>query len=221
MKRRQAGFSFIEILVVMSIIVVLVSMVVVLVPMIQEKAKRTKSIDNVRSMVMFYMNQDIPLKKGWPKFNGKNFVLYLVATGEIKKTDKDSLGILFSPGDNNYALESAGTQFGKLYEEVTLQAMQQGGGHPAWKALTSYAGRRNGTPGHSIGSDAELIICDDDDGKLHHDKGMVLGYTNGNAKFMDWSELGISPPGNPDDPTGLLGDNAPSDMLKHMSSATD
>ena len=39
----------------------------------------------------------------------------------------------------------------------------------------------------------------------------------GGARFMDWSDLEISPP-DPKAPEGLLGDSSPNEELKHMSS---
>src|SRR5688500_18740732 len=105
MKRRQAGFSFIEILVVMAIISVLVSMVVVVVPMIQEKTKQTKSVDNVSSMLKYYIGADVGVAKPWPPYNGKNFVLWLVATNKIDRRDDKAVRLLFSPGDQWYQWE--------------------------------------------------------------------------------------------------------------------
>jgi type II secretory pathway pseudopilin PulG len=219
--RREAGFSFIEILVVMGIIVVLVSMVVVLVPMIQENGRRAKSTDNVRSLCQF-MQSDVGIEVGkWPPYNGKNFVLSLVATNTLNRANTDNLAILFSPGDSNYTL---GAVSKKDYEAVTTEALKTEG-HEEFLKLTSYAGRRNREKGHKITAKAvevgSLIICDDDDGPLHHSQGMVMGYTSGQAKFVKWSDLGISPPDS-EDPKDLLGDNAPTtnngEELKHMSS---
>ena len=65
MKRRQAGFSFIEILVVMGIISVLVSMVVVVVPMIQEKAKRTLSAADDKRLIR-ELTKTAPRNDGTP-----------------------------------------------------------------------------------------------------------------------------------------------------------
>lgn len=218
MKRRQAGFSFIEILVVMGIISVLVSMVVVVVPMIQEKAKRTKSIDNVRTMIQYFIGAEAGLSKGWPSFNGKNFILWLVGTNKLDKRNKQNLEILFSPGDELYKLEKVGE---KAYDAVTLQSLQTEG-HDDFKQLTSYAGRRNKEREHLLTSSevekGALIICDDDDGPLHHSKGLVCGYTSGAARFLEWSDLGISPPAKDTEPEGLLGDSSPNADLKHMSS---
>jgi prepilin-type N-terminal cleavage/methylation domain-containing protein len=218
MKRRQAGFSFIEILVVMGIISVLVSMVVVVVPIIQEKAKRTKSTDNVRSMILMYISGDAGLARPWPKFNGKNFVLWLVATNKIDRGNRQNLEVLFSPGDGKYTLEPLSD---KDYEPVTLAALRAEG-HDDFRRLTSYAGRRNKESGHELTSEelskGALIICDDDDGPLHHSAGMVLGFSSGTARFMEWSDLDMSKPADTKNPEGILGDNSPNENLKHMSS---
>ena len=47
---------------------------------------------------------------------------------------------------------------------------------------------------------------------------MVVGYTNGQAKFLEWSDLEMSKPSDTKNPEGLLGDNSPNENLKHMSS---
>jgi prepilin-type N-terminal cleavage/methylation domain-containing protein len=218
MKRRQAGFSFIEILVVMGIISVLVSMVVVVVPMIQEKAKRTKSTDNVRSMILMYIAGGAGMEKPWPKFNGKNFVLYLVATDKIDRSKTQNLEVLFSPGDSKYTLEGMGP---KDYAAVTKSALTSEG-HDDFRKLTSYAGRRNRETGHSLTSEelskGALVLCDDDDGPLHHSAGLVMGYSGGVARFVEWADLDMSKPADTDNPEGILGDNSPHPDLKHMSS---
>ena len=102
MNRRQAGFSFIEILVVMAIITVLVGAVVVVIPRVLESSRQTQSINNVRNMLDLMINRQV--KKGWQPFNGKNFVLYLVAANEIDRRNKQNLEVFFSPGDRQYML---------------------------------------------------------------------------------------------------------------------
>ena len=215
-KSREAGFSFIEILVVMGIISVLVSMVVGVIPFIQERSRRTKSSDNVRSMLMYFVDNRSS-GKGWPGFNGKNFTLWLVARDLIDRRNPQNLEVLFSPGDNHYKLDDIGA---KPYADVTLEALRTEG-HD-FKALTSYAGRRNKEKGHIISSSDEsmgtLVLCDDDDGPLHHKDGMIWGMSNGSARFVPFDEMGISKPNNPDEPEGLLGENSPNESLKHMSS---
>jgi prepilin-type N-terminal cleavage/methylation domain-containing protein len=217
MKRRQAGFSFIEILVVMGIISVLVSMVVFVVPMIQENTRRTKSSDNVQQMIKYYIADGAGVSKPWPAFNGKNFVLWLVATGKIDRRDDKQLQALFSPGDTNYSWDGAGV---KSYAAITKESLRTE--NSELLKLTSYAGRRNATDGHKLTPDelskGALCICDDDDGALHHPKGLVIGYVSGAAKFVAWDELDMSAPADPNNPENTLGDQSPNPELKHMSS---
>jgi prepilin-type N-terminal cleavage/methylation domain-containing protein len=216
--RRQAGFSFIEILVVMGIISVLVSMVVFVVPMIQERTRRTKSSDNVGGLIKYYIADGAGVSKAWPPFNGKNFVLWLVAKNKIDRRDDKQLQILFSPGDQWMTWEKAGGI--KAYEKLNLDSLARE--NSELLKLTSYAGRRNAEKEHLITSDemskGTLCICDDDDGPLHHKDGLVIGYVNGAAKFVDWDDLGMGPPADSNDPAGILGDQSPNDDLKHMSS---
>lgn len=217
MKRRQAGFSFIEILVVMGIISVLVSMVVFVVPMIQERTRRTKSSDNVQQLLKYYIADGAGVAKAWPQFNGKNFVLYLVAFGKIDRRDDKQLQALFSPGDTKYGWEAVGL---KAYTGLTRDSIRTE--NQEYLKLTSYAGRRNATDGHRLTPDelskGAMCICDDDDGPLHHPDGLVIGYTSGQAKFVEWADLDMSPPADKDNPENTLGDQSPNADLKHMSS---
>lgn len=218
MRRRQAGFSFIEILVVMGIISVLVSMVVFFVPMIQERARRAKSADNVKGLLQFFLADGLGVSKPWPAYNGKNFTLWLVAANKIDRRDDKQLQILFSPGDQWHTWDKAGGI--KSYETLSLEALRTE--NSEFLKLTSYAGRRNKEKEHLLTSSelskGAIVLCDDDDGPLHHKDGLVVGYSSGQARFVEWSDLGMGPPATPDDPTGLLGDNSPNDDLKHMSS---
>lgn len=214
----EAGFSFIEILVVMGIISVLVSMVVVVVPFIREKGKRTKSIDNVRTMILYYTGGGAGLERSWPKYNGKDFILWLVATNKISKGDDKQLEILFSPGDEYLTFEGAGGK--AAYKDIVLVSL--GSSNQNNQKLTSYAGRRNKEREHILSAAEQqnnaIIICDDDDGDLHHKDGLVCGYVGGAARFMEWSDLHMDPPADPKEPKGILGDNSPNEDLKHMSS---
>ncbi len=210
--RRDAGFSFIEILVVMGIISVLVSMVVVLIPNLQERSKQTKSKDNVKSMITLMLGRST--EKGWPRYSGKNFVLSLVATGQIDRRNSQNLEILFSPGDVLYSLEDADKE---RYADVTKTALKNS---TDFHELTSYAGRRNGDREYLITPDqlkqGTMIMCDDDDGPLHHPDGLVTGWTNGSVRFMEWEDLDMVKPEDPDNPDEFLGDASGHDMLQKL-----
>lgn len=212
-RRRQRGFSFIEILVVMAIIGVLATMVVALVPMIQERGRRTKSQDNVRSLLLFMIDRRAgKVSGGWPRYNGKNFVLSVVATKDLDIRRKENLELLFSPGDVEYTLEDVDM---KQYEEINKTSLKDGDFH----TLTSYAGRRNGDSEYRVTPDQEsmgtLLICDDDDGALHHPDGLVCGYSGGDVRYKEWEEFDMNQP-DPDMPDEFLGDAASNEELQKM-----
>jgi prepilin-type N-terminal cleavage/methylation domain-containing protein len=212
--RQTRGFSFIEILVVMGIIAVLTSMVVVLVPGIQEQARITKSRSNVGSILTLMLGRRTARSGGWPPYNGKNFTLDVVATRQLDPRNPQNLEVLFSPADVLYRLESVDIE---RYQALTPAALRQGGDHAN---LTSYAGRRNAERAHLITPDQEkigtMVLCDDDDGPLHHPGGLVAGYTHGGARFLEWADLDMSPPSDPDEPAPFLGDAAPVEALASL-----
>lgn len=204
MRRRQSGFTFIELLVVMAIIVTLMGMVAVLVPYVQKIGRRTESLANVRNLATLL--SDRSMEAGWPGFDGKSFTLSLVAHRVIDIRNRDNLETLFSPGDFWYTLEKTPHE---LYREVTPQALRSG---RDFHALTSYAGRRNATREHLITPDrlrqVVPILCDDDDGPVHDPDGLVMGFTDGASRFYEWGELEMPDPPDKDDPEPFLGDHA-------------
>ena len=213
--RRVGGFSFIEILVVMSIIAVLTSMVVVMVPMILEQGRITQSKDNVRTIITFMIARRTSRSNaGWPPYNGKNFVLDVVATGQLDARNPQNLEVLFSPGDVLCRLDLVDEA---EWANVTPKALKNG---LDCSRLTSYAGRSNAERHGLITPDQEkrgvMILCDDDEGPLHHPAGIVAGYSNGGARFLEWADLDLGVPADPDDPDPFLGDAAENDELARM-----
>ena len=80
---KQSGVIFIEVLVVAGTLVVLAAMGAAVVPRAQEKARQIERINNVRSISILLAERSI--RKGFPRYEGKNFVLSLVAHGVIDK----------------------------------------------------------------------------------------------------------------------------------------
>ena len=204
MTRRESGFTFIEILVVMGIIVTLMGMVAVIVPHVLKQARRAESLSNVRSLSQLL--SDRSLTAGWPGLDGKGFVLSLVAHRVIDIRNPDNVGLLYSPGDFWFTSEKSPIA---LYREVTPQALRAG---TDFHTLTSYAGRRNATREHLITPDrlkqTVPILCDDDDGPVHDPDGLVMGFTDGGARFYEWGELDMTEPDDKDAPQPFLGDDA-------------
>ncbi len=213
--RSQRGFTFIETLVVMAIIAVLAGMVVTIIPYMIERANQTKSKDNVAQMVKLMLSRRAE-GKGWPRYNGKNFLLSLVATGQIDPRNVHNLELLYSPGDELYKLELVERE--RYMALTTADLRNDADNHD----LSSYAGRLNGEREHLITPDQEkrgtIVICDDDDGHLHHSDGLVIGYSNGAARFLLWDELGVMRPADPDNPEPFLADAATNEELRKLSS---
>ena len=211
---RQSGIVLIELIVVAGTLVVLAAMGAAVVPRVQEVQRETQSLDNVRNIAILLTERSI--RKGFPPIDGKNFVLSLVAYRVIDVRNPANLGVFFSPGDPWYTLESTNQA---RYRELTIQALKAG---YDFHELTSYAGRRNKDRDHVITSLAMKrvvpVLCDDDDGPLHHRKGLVMGYTDGSARFVTWQQLEMARPEDPDDPEPFLGDDASVEVLRALSS---
>ena len=216
--RAQSGFTFIEILVVMGIITVLTSMVVVLIPMMNERSNRTKSLDNIGSIAKFMMaNAAGRTSAKWPPYNGKNFTLAPVAYGDLNANNQRALGVFFSPGDQQFTTESVDW---KRYKDVTKENLKN---DVDFHELTSYAGRRNKDKDYMLTQnrieEGAIIICDDDDGPLHHSKGLCCAFADGGAQFMEWDYFGMSEPDDSDSPPRILGEEATSDKLRALDSS--
>ena len=217
-RRPQGGFSFIEILVVMGIITLLASMVVVIIPIINERAARTKSQDNVKQLVSMMMAIN-PNISQWPPYSGKNFTLAPLAHGVHNADAPGALEVFFSPSDANY--KTSGVEVA-MYKAITKQKLKAG---EDFHTMTSYAGRRNGDGNEyvltSSDTSAKGLIClsDDDDGALHHKAGLVVAFANARVDFMDWSDLGTPEPKDERNPDPFLGESATSELLRMLSSS--
>jgi prepilin-type N-terminal cleavage/methylation domain-containing protein len=216
--RSQAGFSFIEILVVMGIITLLTSMVVMVIPWIRERGNQTKSKDNVSNLVKLMLDMSMHGKeKGYPVYNGKNFTLSPLAYQVIDVDAPGALEVFFSPSDEHYKLSLVDVA---KYRGVTRASLKQG---DSYKEYTSYAGRLNRETecrmAPSITSQAgTIMLCDDDDGPLHHSSGLIVGFRDGLVQLMDWEDLGMAKPKDAKNPDPFLGESAQGELLKCMSS---
>lgn len=167
-----------------------------------------KSTDNVRTLMVILTGSGVGLEKPWPGVKGKRFVLWLVATNKISKTDVDQLQLLFSPGDRVHSLARAGGP--SAYANLTLAKLQD----PAFDvgALTSYAG-----PGDDVGTPVVEIARPTEDRPLLADLsfpvGVILGFASGKARWVSAAELGL-----PQDQPIVVGAASPVEMLRHLSS---
>jgi type II secretory pathway pseudopilin PulG len=216
--RGESGFSFIEILVVMGIITLLTSMVVMVIPWIRERGNQTKSKDNISNLVKLMMDMSMSGKeKGYPPYNGKCFTLSPLAHQVINPDAPGALEVFFSPSDEHFKLSLLDPQ---KYREITRASLKAGNDY---KEYTSYAGRLNReTDCRMAPSDTSkngtLMLCDDDDGPLHHSSGLIVGFRDGVVELWDWEDLGMAKPKDAKKPDPFLGDAAQSEILKCLSS---
>jgi prepilin-type N-terminal cleavage/methylation domain-containing protein len=213
----QSGFSFIEILVVMGIMSLLATMVVVLIPIMTERANQAKSRDNVGSLVKMMLTRS--LDKGYPPYNGKCFTLSPIADGTLDADSPGALEVFFSPGDTWLTLEKVGDK--ARYKEITKKKLAAG---EDYRNLTSYAGRKNNERGCTMTPSVStevgtLMLCDDDDGPVHHKNGLMVGFRDGRVVFMEWEDLEMTKPKNLNEPEPFLGESAESEKLKCVSSS--
>lgn len=213
--QRRGKFPWIEIVVIAAVVLVMASLVVVVRRSHVGMSSQVRTRHNMKSLVtMLRATRDATGR--WPPYSGKNFVLSLVATGQIDPRNVEDIDLLFSPGDALYATESIDL---RRYVNLTPEALAAGGDH---HDLTSYAGRRNADPEHAITAAEEqegtILLCDDDDGPLHHPDGLVVGYSNGVVRFLEWEEFDMEKPDDPGRPEPFLGDEAVHDDLMKVSS---
>jgi hypothetical protein len=127
-------------------------------------------------MGIYFIAGGAGLEKPWPKYSGKAFVLWLVASNKLDRRDARQLEILFSPADAARSLAKAGGV--EAYAKLTLEALKQA--DPARGALTSYAGRRNAEREHVLTAEEQsrmaAILAD-----LSLPDGAIVGFAGGSA----------------------------------------
>jgi uncharacterized small protein (DUF1192 family) len=119
----------------------------------------------------------------WPALDGKNFVLWLVAVGQLEKGNEGTLKMLFSPADRT--LKFPGT---KPYAALTSEALAT----QRFPNLTSYAGRRNAAKDLAItpqSSPAGTALFAD----LSFHDGALVAFLDGKVKYMSRKDLGLAP----------------------------
>ncbi|MHC4957881.1 MAG: type II secretion system protein [Planctomycetota bacterium] len=174
MRRRESGFTLIEILVVVSIIATLAGLVSVVIPWAFFKRDVMVCTNNVSQVVGLLESSD---SSRYPNEKGPNLLLYLVAKGQV--AGRDGLELLFCPGDQEESLGEAGGE--AAYADLDFKKLGEYG------ALTSYAARDQSDPKvRAKKGRVPAVILVADDSEDHHDnRGIVVGLTGGQAKWRD------------------------------------
>jgi hypothetical protein len=172
-----------------------------------EHLKSTKamaeSLKHLRHMATMLAERSI--RKRWPRYSGKRFVLSLVADRLVDARDPRSLAVFFSPGDEERSVEKATLD---AFGGVTAPSLKEG---LDCDALTSYAGRRNADREWMITA-SKLKVRVPILADLSFEGVVLLALTDGTVRVKTREELGI--------PAGVpitVGDDAPCEELKGLS----
>ena len=157
-------------------------------------------MNNARNLAIILSERSI--KRGWPPYGGKNFVLSLVAYELIDIRNPENLEIFFCPGSD---VEGARPKR-EAYELVTKEALAQ----RSFPELTVFAGRRNDEPSCRLGDAApwaqEAVLA------CAYEDGVVVGFADGSTRWCDRGDLGLGP----DDPI-VFGEASASPLLRKLS----
>jgi prepilin-type N-terminal cleavage/methylation domain-containing protein len=171
--KTSAGFTLIEILVVIAIIATLAGMTVILVGPTHGAGHRIECTNNLRNLAGLIENVS---PSGIPNHSGARLVLYLVQRGELQ--GKDALEQLFCPGDLEESLEQLGGV--DAYKNLDLA------GSDDYDAFTSYAGPDQTRPQYRLSSAGKMQAMLVDDSEDHHNgKGFLIAFTGGAVKWRD------------------------------------
>lgn len=169
-----------------------------------EWAHTTECMNNVRNLS--YALADRVPRRGWPKQGGRNFVLSLMAAGIVDGRNPDNLAIFWCPGAKGWDELQRFTD-DEAWNAVTRESLRT----RRFPHLTSYAGRRNDEPAYALDKVTDpgphvLFGC------RHHDDAVILAFTDGKVKYLEWEDLGLD-----DEPEILFGDGAPHPWLEALS----
>lgn len=174
-----------------------------LLALVEHERQVKLSRDHILTIVTLLIVRRV--EEDWKPYNGKNFVLSLVACNDLDRRDPRNLGILFSPADKRLSLASTDLE---RYKAVSQQTLREAG---AFSALTSYAGRRNAERDFAITPKMEKVgaplVAD-----VSFPDIAIVGSSDGSVRIMDRAALGL----DPKDPI-VVGDASKSEILRTLS----
>ncbi len=187
-------------LLVVAVSVTLGMMTLALIPMTSPDHERGPK-DDIRLIVTFMIARRTGgADRVWPAYNGKNFVLSVVATNDLDRRRRENLELLFprSGYPEGLALDA--------YDDVNKSSLRT----RRFPRLTEIAGRRNTHPMYRITEHDEKhgtpIMA------VRVSDGVIIGYSSGEVRLHDRSELELGA----DEPIHF-GDKAKSDLLRCLS----
>jgi prepilin-type N-terminal cleavage/methylation domain-containing protein/prepilin-type processing-associated H-X9-DG protein len=190
MRSRQEGFTLIEILIVMAIIVTLAGAVMAIIPYAQERSRRNTCANNLRNLGTIMVAESTD--KGFPRDSGAAFLLRLyLRHQEIRKDVK----VFWCPGDED--LRNAGFEPGSAEHKALFEKLDSKNLQNFEDNISSYAGRN--VRDYRIPRESEekqALACDRQGVNMdfsHHSGGLNVLFTDGKVEFLDREMLGLGP----------------------------
>lgn len=202
--RGQAGFTLVEILVVITIIAALIAVVAAIIPQAQQANRKVQCANNLKQIGGMLVQRQTA--KGLGTRGGAAMLLQTYKLGLIRKGDEK---VFICPGDRIIRGQDLDNpEFLKRYETIDLANVDP--------LLISYAGRnRKLYPIRPDSREKQAWACDcqGDDGRTgHHQGGLNVVYDDGSVVFVDTEALGLGP----DDPI-VIGPDSTVELLKQFT----
>jgi prepilin-type N-terminal cleavage/methylation domain-containing protein/prepilin-type processing-associated H-X9-DG protein len=182
----QAGFTLVELLVVMAIIATLAALVVPMVFSAQETASRTECANNLKAIGEAFISYKVQKGKRrfYPRYNGKKFVVALYRSGILRDA---KVFICPSTDDDN----NDGQDYGGVNSDCRADVEV---------GTCSYAGRQNKkgspygilkwanqkrVPGSKIAVVCDGLVQVGEEWKFNHGDGTNVLFLDGHIDFLD------------------------------------
>jgi hypothetical protein len=144
---------------------------------------RIRTQDSLRALVtMMLARRTVPKDGAWPSLDGRSFVLWSVAEGDVDPRDPQSLEVLFAGRPVPRGIGP------RDYAGVTPASLQT----QRFPKLTNLAGRRNADPDARITPEEELrgtpMLA-----YLGYPDVAVVAFSDGAVRTLDRKALGLPP----------------------------
>lgn len=207
MRYREQGFTLIEIMVVITIIVLLAGAVALSVPLVQERAQRSTSTNNLKQLYTLYTAEKMERQTARPRWDGGTLWLSYRKKNLIKNGQEE---VLMCPGDRSF-LPIETPEDRAAYDEINLE-------NPSSKAknMVSYAARNfTAYPLKAESKTLQIIggLRQGGDGRTQHfDGGTILVFEDGAVRWQSREDLGLA-----GDADIVIGEESDHDLLKKIS----
>ena len=204
MRYREQGFTLIEIMVVITIIVLLAGAVALSVPLVQERARRSTSTNNLKQLYTLYTAEKMERQTARPRHDGGTLWLSYRKKSLIKNGQEE---VLVCPGDPDI-LPIETPEDRDRYDEINLEDPK--------KNMVSYAARNfTAYPLKAESKTLQIIggLRQGSNGRtMHFDGGTIVVFEDGAVRWQSREDLGLA-----GDADIVIGEDSDHDLLKKIS----